>query len=118
MTDCGCAMIYPTIFNLALFLLTTPVFMGKSAKLHKRPRKGKVASSSTSHAKSQSNPVAPSTQSQPTKPKADKAKRLKSKPSTSGRDGHVLGGADYVTLMMGGRAKAKEEALKLPVDED
>ncbi|CAE6449347.1 unnamed protein product, partial [Rhizoctonia solani] len=115
---CGCVTIYGTIFNLILLLLTTSAFMGKSAKLHKRPRKGKVASSSASHAKSQSNPVAPPAQPQPTKAKADKAKRFKSKPSASGREGYVLGGADYVTLMMGGRAKAREEALKLPVDED
>ncbi|CAE6432618.1 unnamed protein product [Rhizoctonia solani] len=92
--------------------------MGKSAKLHKRPRKDKVTGSSTSHAKSQSNPVAPPPKPQPAKVKADKSRRLKSKPSTNGRDGRVLGGADYVTLMMGGRAKAREEALKLPVEDD
>ncbi|CAE6509224.1 unnamed protein product [Rhizoctonia solani] len=92
--------------------------MGRSAKVHKRPRKGKVASSSTSHAKSQSNPVAPPPQPQPTKSKADKTKKFKTKSSANGWEGHVLGGADYVTLMMGGRAKAKEEALKLPVDDD
>ena len=34
----------------------------------------------------------------------------------SGSDGRVLGGADYVELMMGGRRKAKEEAMKLPRD--
>ncbi|KAH7325218.1 hypothetical protein B0J17DRAFT_237405 [Rhizoctonia solani] len=91
--------------------------MGKSAKLHKRPRKNKVTSSSASHAKSQSNQVAPPPQPQLTKAKADKARKLKSKPSMSNEEGHVLGGADYVTLMMGGRAKAREEALKLPVDD-
>jgi hypothetical protein len=31
---------------------------------------------------------------------------------------HVLGGADYVTLMMGGRRKAREEAMKLPHEEE
>ncbi|KAF8706666.1 hypothetical protein RHS03_04512, partial [Rhizoctonia solani] len=92
--------------------------MGKSAKLHKRPRKGKVTSSSASHLKSQSNPIAAPVQLQATKTKADKVKKLKSKSSNRDREGHVLGGADYVTLMMGGRAKAREEALKLPVDED
>ncbi|KAG8750237.1 hypothetical protein FRC11_010611 [Ceratobasidium sp. 423] len=92
--------------------------MGKSAKIHKRPRKGKVTSSSTSHVKSQSNPVAPPPQLQSTKSKADKAKKFKTKTSANGQGGHVLGGADYVTLMMGGRAKAREEALKLPVDDD
>jgi hypothetical protein len=33
-------------------------------------------------------------------------------------EGHVLGGADYVTLMMGGRRKAREEAMKLPREEE
>ena len=33
-----------------------------------------------------------------------------------GQEGHVLGGADYVELMMGSRRKAREEAKKLPVD--
>ncbi|CAE6411748.1 unnamed protein product [Rhizoctonia solani] len=92
--------------------------MGKSAKLHKRPRKNKVTSSSTLHAKSQSNPTTPPPQPQSVKAKADKARKLKSKASANDREGHVLGGADYVTLMMGGRAKAREEALKLPVDDD
>ncbi|KAB5589456.1 hypothetical protein CTheo_7110 [Ceratobasidium theobromae] len=91
--------------------------MGKSAKVHKRPRKGKVASSSTSHAKSQSNPVAPAPLVQPPKPKPGKARKLKSQSSSGGEDGYVLGGADYVTLMLGGRAKAKEEARKLPADD-
>ncbi|CAE6442085.1 unnamed protein product [Rhizoctonia solani] len=92
--------------------------MGKSAKLHKRPRKNKAISSSTLHAKSQSNAVALPPQPQPAKAKAEKAKKFKSKAATSGGEGHVLGGADYVTLMMGGRAKAREEALKLPVDDE
>jgi len=29
----------------------------------------------------------------------------------------VLGGADYVSMMMGGRKKARQEAAKLPSDE-
>ena len=39
----------------------------------------------------------------------------KRKPGTEGR---VLGGADYVDVMMGGRRKAKSEVLRLPMDED
>jgi hypothetical protein len=35
-----------------------------------------------------------------------------------GMDGHVLGNADYLTLAMGGRRKAKQEAGKLPVSMD
>ena len=34
------------------------------------------------------------------------------------RDGPVLGGADYVELMLGGRRKAAAEAAKLPQDPD
>ncbi|EPQ51038.1 hypothetical protein GLOTRDRAFT_49381 [Gloeophyllum trabeum ATCC 11539] len=41
----------------------------------------------------------------------DKAGKRKSS------DGPVLGGADYVDLMMGGRRKAKVEAAKLPKDD-
>ena len=33
-------------------------------------------------------------------------------------EGHVLGGADYVELLMGSRKKAREEAAKLPKDPD
>jgi len=42
------------------------------------------------------------------KGKAAAAKRL------PGQTGHILGGADYVSLMMGSRRRAKEEAAKLP----
>lgn len=31
-------------------------------------------------------------------------------------EGHVLGGADYVELLMGSRKRAREEATKLPKD--
>jgi len=31
-------------------------------------------------------------------------------------EGGVLGGADYVSIMMGGRRKARQEAAKLPND--
>ncbi|KEP46946.1 hypothetical protein V565_174370 [Rhizoctonia solani 123E] len=92
--------------------------MGKSAKLHKRPQKNKAISSSALHAKSQSNPIAPPPQPQLVKAKANKARKIKSKTTANDKEGHILGGADYVTLMMGGRAKAREEALKLPVDDD
>lgn len=32
-------------------------------------------------------------------------------------DAGILGGADYVSLMMGGRRKAREEAVKIPKDD-
>jgi hypothetical protein len=38
----------------------------------------------------------------------------KAKGKTSGKvEGGILGGADYVSLMMGGRRKAKQEEEKL-----
>ncbi|QRV95870.1 hypothetical protein RhiJN_23888 [Ceratobasidium sp. AG-Ba] len=93
--------------------------MGKSAKLHKR--KGKSTSSFAAQSKSQSNPSVAHAPVQvdkvsDSKKKADKSK-LKSKRPPKGEDGYVLGDADYVTLMMGGRAKARQEALKLPPPE-
>jgi len=45
-----------------------------------------------------------------------KGKATKDKNSSNTGDG-VLGGADYVSLLMGGRRKAKEEAQKLPKDD-
>jgi len=45
-----------------------------------------------------------------------KRAKLGSSSSTGGR--RVLGGADYVDLMMGSRRRAREEALKLPRDTD
>lgn len=41
----------------------------------------------------------------------------KRKPGDGG-EGYILGGADYVTLMMGSRRKAREEAKKLPRDDE
>lgn len=47
---------------------------------------------------------------------AKKKSNLKDKTRTTRKDhdGPVLEGVDYVSLMMGGRRKAKEEAGKLP----
>jgi hypothetical protein len=54
---------------------------------------------------------------QAAKRRADLKSKSKSKPSSSKTTGeHILAGADYVTLLMGGRKKAAEEALKLPKD--
>lgn len=48
-----------------------------------------------------------------------KDKTVKTKGSSAGKgsDG-ILGGADYVSLMMGSRRKAREEARKLPRQEN
>jgi len=93
--------------------------MGRSAKLHKRVHKSANASSQP--------PPAQAAQSQPavtrkttSTPSSKKRKDLKSKAARQikedGKSG-VLGGADYVTLMLGGRRKAKEEAKRLPPPE-
>ena len=44
-----------------------------------------------------------------------KAAAYKRKP---GAEGPVLGGADYVGAMFGGRKRAREEAEKMPLDEE
>lgn len=52
-------------------------------------------------------------QAQASKKKATlKEKTTKGRSAGSAKDG-VLGGADYVTLMMGSRKKARQEAQKL-----
>ncbi|KAG5637360.1 hypothetical protein H0H81_004824 [Sphagnurus paluster] len=57
----------------------------------------------------------PQVQAQAAKKKANlKDKTSKRGSGSSAKDGGVLGGADYVDLMMGSRKKAKEEAKKLP----
>ncbi|KAG6891508.1 hypothetical protein C0992_005041 [Termitomyces sp. T32_za158] len=84
--------------------------MGKSAKLHKRMKKVKSSGGYTANpAPSASTPQA---QVQAARKKANlKGKTTKSNSGSSGKG--LLGGADYVDLMMGGRRKAKLEAQKL-----
>ncbi|KAG2112305.1 uncharacterized protein F5147DRAFT_684586 [Suillus discolor] len=99
--------------------------MGRNAKLHKRIKK-KTTASSASHPSPGSlsaanTPNAPvvSSHVQAARKRADlKSKsKSKSKPPSSKLTGErVLGDADYVTLLMGGRKKAAKEALKLPKD--
>jgi len=88
--------------------------MGKSAKLHKRVSKKLKSNISTTT----STPTASSSRTQvdlAKKRSSLKEKVKKDKTSASSRGG-VLGDADYVSLMMGGRKKAREEAKKLPRD--
>ncbi|KAF8634164.1 hypothetical protein AX15_001032 [Amanita polypyramis BW_CC] len=96
--------------------------MGRSAKLHKRvPKKLKSILPSSNATSTQSTPsMLSQLKAQNAKGRADlKARAAKSKSSASGqREGGVLGGADYVSLLMGGRRKAREEAGKLPQDDD
>ncbi|KAF9483519.1 hypothetical protein BDN70DRAFT_827540 [Pholiota conissans] len=90
--------------------------MGKSAKLHKRvPKKLK---SSSSIAANTSNVTATSSRTQIES--AKKRSTLKQKSGsgfTKSGNGPILGGADYVSLLMGSRRKVREEAKKLPQDD-
>ncbi|KAF9221588.1 hypothetical protein BS17DRAFT_757567 [Gyrodon lividus] len=99
--------------------------MGRSAKFHKRVKK--TASSSNA----QSRPAVPESRTktsaavgnasssvQSAKKRSDLKSKVKARPGTKSVEGeHVLGGADYVTLLLGGRRKAAEEALKLPKEQ-
>ncbi|KIY70907.1 hypothetical protein CYLTODRAFT_487673 [Cylindrobasidium torrendii FP15055 ss-10] len=86
--------------------------MGKSAKLTKRVHKKNKAVAASGSA-----PSKPSKQqeAEDSKKKAGfKAKAAAAAQSSSRKPGqHVLQGADYVTLMMGSRKKARQEATKL-----
>ncbi|KAI0338878.1 hypothetical protein BDW22DRAFT_654491 [Trametopsis cervina] len=88
--------------------------MGRNAKFLKKVKKPSAQHGNSGAAQkpaaSSTSPAAPSAQ----KKKAGlKAKSFKRKGDS---EGHVLGGADYVALMMGSRRKAREEAAKLPKD--
>ncbi|EJT98724.1 hypothetical protein DACRYDRAFT_57103 [Dacryopinax primogenitus] len=85
--------------------------MGRSAKLHKRVKKSK--SSTHSHAVLNS---IPATTAVPATAKRRSTTGLKAKAKTSlgsPNAGQLLGGADYVTLAVGGRRRAKKEAEML-----
>ncbi|KAF8798928.1 hypothetical protein BYT27DRAFT_7202655 [Phlegmacium glaucopus] len=108
----------PTLnFNLFRPRFLKPT-MGKSAKVHKRVSK-KMKSNTTSSSTVVTTLNATSSSVRPQVQAAKKRASLKEKtakekgPGKSKSNG-VLGGADYVTLLMGGRRKADEEAKKLP----
>ncbi|KDR82880.1 hypothetical protein GALMADRAFT_238513 [Galerina marginata CBS 339.88] len=92
--------------------------MGKSAKVHKRvPKKSKSSSSTTA-----SLPTAAASSSRSQVQPAKKRSTLKAKANdndkgSAGSEKGVLGGADYLSLLMGSRKKAEEEAKKLPRDD-
>ncbi|KAJ8593808.1 hypothetical protein M405DRAFT_858613 [Rhizopogon salebrosus TDB-379] len=93
--------------------------MGRNAKLCKRVNKKTAPhpSSASLNIANASNTHAVSSSMQAARKRADLKSKSKSKPSSGKATGeHVLGGADYVTLLMGGRKKAAEEASKLPKD--
>ncbi|KZT27369.1 hypothetical protein NEOLEDRAFT_1176793 [Neolentinus lepideus HHB14362 ss-1] len=84
--------------------------MGRSAKLHKRVDKKRARQAKSTTSKPDPAAVAAS---------SSRKANLKGKTGKrNNNEGHVLGGADYVDLMMGGRRRARAEAAKLPQDED
>ncbi|TFK52248.1 hypothetical protein OE88DRAFT_1734274 [Heliocybe sulcata] len=86
--------------------------MGRSAKLHKRVDRKKTKSTTS---------VLPAAKPELAAAVASSRKKANLKDKVGKRttsEGHVLGGADYVDIMMGGRRKAKAEAAKLPQDDD
>ncbi|KAJ3777516.1 hypothetical protein EV361DRAFT_893736 [Lentinula raphanica] len=89
--------------------------MGRSAKVHKRVSK-KVKSSANTQVPSQTEQQLQASKKKATlKEKSKQASSAKINNEGSIRQGgHVLGGADYVSLLMGGRRKAREEGAKLP----
>ncbi|KAI0035201.1 hypothetical protein K488DRAFT_83284 [Vararia minispora EC-137] len=91
--------------------------MGRTAKVCKRTKK--TASSAQKNLAGD----APSARPEQTVVAiAAKKIGLKSKAAVHkrrpGTEGRVLGGADYVDIMMGGRKKAREEATKLPPSDE
>ncbi|KAH9939821.1 hypothetical protein B0H21DRAFT_698208 [Amylocystis lapponica] len=91
--------------------------MGRSAKMHKRTSKKATSLSvaSSASAQSASKPIA----TVPTPLEQKKRAGLKAKAGQRRKDdteGPILGGADYVELMLGSRRRAMEEAVKLPQD--
>ncbi|KAI0311886.1 hypothetical protein OF83DRAFT_1177140 [Amylostereum chailletii] len=89
--------------------------MGRSAKLHKRNKKASTLTPTKTGGSAQVEKTAVVASSKKKAGLKDKAAASK---RTSGAEGHVLGEADYVGMMMGGRRKARKEAEKMPVDED
>ncbi|KAH9924852.1 uncharacterized protein B0H18DRAFT_877504 [Fomitopsis serialis] len=91
--------------------------MGRSAKFHKKPPK-KATNGSTSTTTVSHTPSKPAA-SVSTPQEQRKRVGLKAKAGKRRKDaeGPVLGGADYIGVMFGGRRKAIVETAKLPQDE-
>ncbi|KAF7422685.1 hypothetical protein PC9H_010841 [Pleurotus ostreatus] len=90
--------------------------MGRSAKVHKRVTKKTKGGASNKAVPAQGAHVHLQTSKKKATLKDRKVNKAKS--GNGGGASGVLGGADYVTLLMGGRRKAMEEAQKLPQSED
>ncbi|EPT02645.1 hypothetical protein FOMPIDRAFT_1118052 [Fomitopsis schrenkii] len=89
--------------------------MGRSAKYHKKP----ATSTSTATSARAHTPTSKPAASTPTPQEQKKRVGLKVKAGKRRKDaeGPILGGADYVELMFGGRKRAMAEAAKLPRDD-
>ncbi|KAJ3554862.1 hypothetical protein NM688_g2887 [Phlebia brevispora] len=98
--------------SASLAAIYTVSKMGRSAKFLKKVKKTVSSTSQFNNRQAAAN--APQLPEEQKKKAGLKAKAHRRKP---GSEGHVLGGADYVELMMGGRRKAREEAAKLPQEE-
>jgi hypothetical protein len=72
----------------------------------------------SSSATTQSKPAAVHVQATVAEAKKKASAKKKAATPRKNAEGPVLGGADYVTIAMGGRRKAHAEAKKLPVDDD
>jgi len=92
--------------------------MGKSAKLHKRTPKNLKKPSTGASSSTAAVIVGGGSQAQAqnSRKKAGLKQKVANR-GTANQGTHVLGGADYVSLMMGSRKKAREEAAKLPRDQ-
>ncbi|THH19075.1 hypothetical protein EW146_g2020 [Bondarzewia mesenterica] len=88
--------------------------MGRSAKVHKRAKKATAPSAAQTKTGAGTRSEQTATITAAKRKAGLKDKTGKRKP---GLEGNVLGGADYVDLMMGGRQKARREAAKLPQDD-
>lgn len=121
--------------SLKCSTLHIDAIMGRSAKFHKRTvsrhppcsKRELTESSQQKQKKSTSAPTATALQvsgkasaTQSAVQEQKKRANLKAKAIKPRKDaqGPVLGGADYVELMLGSRRKAMEEAAKLPQDEE
>ncbi|KAF8270829.1 hypothetical protein EI94DRAFT_704071 [Lactarius quietus] len=107
--------------------------MGKSAKVHKRTVSASSPYGTVPHTyacthssqrkivsgaslTTPSSKPAPVAQASAAKKKASKGRAKRPRPSGTGGSGPVLGGADYVDILLGSRRREREEAQKLPRD--